>query len=241
MTKQAPAPRALELRMVSNGAAMIFENSARIAQFDREEDALLFISAALPGTERGMNAEFKRWVMMEGLEFIDAEELFHEVAAVEAHSKAEVEDQSRRMNWLGEFITRWEGVSRAKGEAFWNAPVVSGVVILGDDKPPLTLNQYEAEAVKVMEARFAKEGARFATPEWMDAMRDCPLAEPEFFERALILSHGQKVVDGEVVWADEADVAAARKMEEADAAAAAVKMAKRFDARDCADRADAGL
>lgn len=111
--------------MVSNGAAMIFEDSARIAEFDREEDALLFLSAALPGTERGMNAEFKRWVMMEGLEFIDAEELFHEVAAVEAHSKAEVEDQSRRMNWLGEFIMRWEGVSRAKGEAFYNAPVVA--------------------------------------------------------------------------------------------------------------------
>lgn len=95
-----------------------------VASFTNKNDALLFIAAALPNTEQGMTAEFERWTNMEGLDHIDAEELFHQVAAEEATNKVAEAVQSRRMNWLGEFITRWEGVSRAMGEAFYNAPVV---------------------------------------------------------------------------------------------------------------------
>lgn len=121
--------RQLKMEAALDGKVLVMERQAEpvtihglkassfvIASFHNELDALLFISAAVPATEQGMCAEYERWVKMEGLEHIDAEELFHQVAAAEQRGA----DELRQMEWLREFIMRWDGVSRAKGDAFYN-------------------------------------------------------------------------------------------------------------------------
>lgn len=140
--------KALELVESLGGAKVAeVEGGAVLASFADPMDALLFLAAKMPGTEQGLNAEYKRWVMQEGLEFIDAEELFHEVAAEEATSKAQEMDQSRRMNWLQDFMARWEGARNMGAADFWNAPVEA------PDKEEMERRQKVAEMAARFDAR----------------------------------------------------------------------------------------
>lgn len=127
--------RKLEMQEALGGAVKVMERQEEpvmihglpaysfvVATFSREEDALLFISAALPETQQGMSAEYERWLKLEKLDHVggDAEEMLMQVHAAEPRGA----DEHRQMDWLRKFITRWEQAERQHGEAFWNAPVV---------------------------------------------------------------------------------------------------------------------